>query len=97
MATYISLIQFTQQGLQAIKESPKRIDAARKAYEQAGAKLKEFYLVMGEYDIVVISEAPNDEAVAKVSLTLGAKGNVRTQTFRAFTEPEYRKLIDALP
>jgi len=96
MPTYISLIQFTQQGIASIKESPKRIDAARKAYEQAGGKLKDFYLLMGEYDIVTISEAPNDEAAAKIALSLGAKGNVRTRTSRAFTEAEYRKMIDSL-
>jgi uncharacterized protein with GYD domain len=97
MATYISLIQYTQQGLAAIKESPKRLDAARKAFEQAGAKIKEFYLVMGKYDIVIIAEAPNDEAITKTSLMLASKGNIRTRTSRAFTEPEYRKLIDSLP
>lgn len=97
MATYISLIQFTQQGLQKIKDSPGRLDAAKKAYEQAGAKIKDFYLVMGEYDIVIVSEAPNDEAVARISLVLGAQGNVRTRTSRAFTEPEYKKLIQSLP
>ena len=97
MATYISLIQYTQQGLATIKESPKRLDMARKAFEQAGAKIKEFYLVMGEYDIVIVAEAPNDEAITKTSLLLASKGNVRTRTSRAFTEPEYRKLIDSLP
>lgn len=97
MATYISLIQFTQQGLAAIKESPKRIDLARKAFEEAGAKLKDFYFVMGEYDIVIVVEAPSDEVVAKVSVILGSKGNVRTKTCRAFTEAEYRKLIKSLP
>jgi uncharacterized protein with GYD domain len=97
MATYISLIQYTQQGLASIKESPKRLDAARKAFEQAGAKIKEFYLVMGEYDIVIVAEAPNDEAITKTSLVLASKGNVRTRTSRAFTEPEFRKLIDSLP
>jgi uncharacterized protein with GYD domain len=96
MPTYISLIQFTQQGISSIKESPKRVDAARKAFEQAGGKLKDFYLVMGEYDIVIVSEAPNDEAAAKISLALGAKGNVRTRTSRAFTEAEYRKLVEGL-
>jgi uncharacterized protein with GYD domain len=97
VATYISLIQFTQQGLAAIKESPKRLDAARKAFEQVGAKIKDFYLVMGKYDIVIIAEAPNDEAITKTSLILGSKGNVRTRTSRAFTEAEYRKMIDSLP
>jgi uncharacterized protein with GYD domain len=96
MPTYVSLIQFTQQGISAIKESPKRIDAARKVFEQAGGKLKDFYLVMGEYDIVIVSEAPNDEAAVKIILSLGAKGNVRTRTSRAFTEAEYRKIVDGL-
>jgi uncharacterized protein with GYD domain len=52
---------------------------------------------MGKYDIVIIAEAPNDEAITKTSLILGSKGNVRTRTSRAFTETEYRKLIDSLP
>ncbi len=96
MPTYISLIQFTQQGISAIKESPKGLDAGRKAFEQAGGKLKDFYLVMGEYDMVIVSEAPNDEAAAKISLALSAKGNVRTRTSRAFTEAEYRKIVEGL-
>ena len=97
MPTYISLVQYTSKGIEAIKESPKRLDAARKAFEAAGAKLKDFYLVMGEYDIVIVVDAPNDETVAKVNLTLGSKGSVRTNTFRAFTEAEYRKLVSSLP
>jgi uncharacterized protein with GYD domain len=97
MPTYISLVQYTSKGIEAIKDSPKRLDAARKAFEEAGAKLKDFYLVMGEYDIVLVVDAPNDEAVAKVSLMLGSKGSVRTHTFRAFNEAEYRKLVSSLP
>jgi|SRR5579872_2734708 len=97
MPTYISLIQYTQQGMQKIKESPARLDHARKGYEAAGGKIKDFYLVMGEYDIVIIAELPNDEAVAKLALTLGSAGNVRTRTTRAFTEAEYRKLVQSLP
>lgn len=97
MPTYISLVKYTSKGIEGIKESPKRLDAARKAFEAAGAKLKDFYLVMGEYDIVIVVDAPNDETVTKVSLMLGAKGSVRTHTFRAFTEAEYRKLVSSLP
>jgi uncharacterized protein with GYD domain len=97
MPTYISLVQYTAKGIEAIKESPKRLDVARKAFEEAGAKLKDFYLVMGEYDIVIVVDAPNDEVVAKISLMLASKGSVRTQTFRAFTEAEYRKIISSLP
>ena len=97
MPTYISLIQYTQQGLSKVKESPSRLDQAKKAYEQAGGKLRDFYLVMGEYDIVAIADLPNDEAAAKIALTLGSAGNIRTRTSRAFTEAEYRKLIQSLP
>jgi uncharacterized protein with GYD domain len=96
MPTYISLIRFTQQGIQTIKKSPERIDAAKKAYQAAGARMKEFYSVMGQYDIVVIAEAPNDETVAKVAFTLGSLGNIHTETLRAFSEDEYRKIIAGL-
>ncbi len=70
---------------------------ARKAFEEAGAKIKDFYLVMGEYDIIFVAEAPNDETVAKLALILGSKGSVKTRTMRAFTEAEYRKLVGSLP
>jgi len=97
MPTYISFIQYTQQGMQKIKESPARLDHARKGYEASGGKIKDFYLVMGEYDIVIVAELPNDEAVAKLALTLGSAGNIRTRTSRAFTEGEYRKIVQSLP
>ena len=96
MPTYISFLKYTQQGAQNIKDSPKRLDAARKAYQAAGAKLKEFYLVMGRYDAVVIAEAPDEATVAKLALALGALGNIRTETMRAFTEDEYRKIVTSL-
>ena len=97
MPTYISLLRFTQQGIETIKDGPSRLDAARKAYEAVGARLKEFYLVTGRYDAVVLSEAPNDETVAKLALALGSRGNVRSETLRAFTEAEYRSILAALP
>jgi uncharacterized protein with GYD domain len=97
MPTYISLIRLTQQGIQSIKKSPDRIDAAKKAYQAAGARMKEFYCVMGQYDIVVIGEAPNDETMAKIAFGLGSLGNIRTETLRAFSEDEYRKIVAGLP
>lgn len=96
MSTYISLLRYTQQGMEKVKESPARLDAARKAFEEMGAKLKDFYLVCGRYDAIVISEAPDDATVAKASLSLGMRGNVRTETFRAFNEGEFRELITEL-
>ena len=97
MATYISLVRYTQQGIEKIKESPARLDAARKAFEQLGARITDFYLVCGQYDAIVISEAADDTTAAKASLALGSSGNVRTETFRAFTEEEFRKIVSALP
>ncbi len=97
MATYITLIRWTEKGIEKVKESPKRLDAAKKAFQSMGAELKEFYLVMGRYDIIIISEAPNDETISKLALAIGSKGAIRTETFRAYTESEYRKIIADLP
>ena len=73
MATYITLLRFTQKGIENIKESPSRLDAARKAFSAAGAELKTFYLATGQYDAVAISEAPNDEAIVKAAITTASK------------------------
>jgi len=62
-----------------------------------GAEVKEFYSVMGKYDTVLVVEAPDDETIAKLTLAIGSLGNVRTETLRAFTEDEYRKIIADLP
>ncbi len=97
MAAYISLINFAQKGIESIKQSPARLDAAKRLYKSMGAELKQFYLTLGRYDAVVIAEAPDDETAAKVAITLGSAGNVRTETLRAFTEDEYKKIIAALP
>lgn len=96
MATYVSLLRYTEQGIRNIKESPSRLDAAKKAFQAAGAELKQFYLAMGRYDIVIISEAPDDETTAKIALGIGSLGNIRTETMRVFTESEYRKIIGSL-
>jgi uncharacterized protein with GYD domain len=97
MPTYVTLLKFTQQGIQTIKEGPKRLDTAKKRFQDAGAELKAFYLVMGEYDAVAIVEAPNDETVTKLALGNASVGNVRCVTMRAFTEAEYRKIVSSLP
>lgn len=97
MATFIILIRFTPQGIGSIKESPKRLEAAKQAFRAMGAELKQWYLVSGQYDAVVIGEAPDDETAMKLALLIGSQGNVRTETLRAFTEDEYRKIIGSLP
>ncbi len=96
MATYVSLTRYTDQGIRNIKDSPARLDAAKKLFQSAGGELKQFYLAMGKYDIVIIGEAPDDEAAAKITLSLGSLGNVRTETLRVFTEGEFRKLVGSL-
>ncbi len=97
MPTYITLVRWSQQGVEKIKESPARLDAIKQLVKSAGGEVKGFYMVMGQYDLVTITEAPNDEAVAKVALTTASKGSLKTETLRAFTEDEYRKIIADLP
>ncbi len=97
MATYVTLIRYTQQGIERIKESPNRLDAAKKVFEKLGGKLKQFYLVNGRYDIVVLMEAPDDETATRIALATAALGNVRTETMRAYTEEEFRKIVAGLP
>ncbi|HUM13321.1 MAG TPA: GYD domain-containing protein [Myxococcaceae bacterium] len=97
MPTYVTLMRFTDQGIRNIKESPARLEAAKKLFQSAGAEIKSFYLALGNYDAVLVVEGPNDETAARVALSIGSLGNVRTDTMRVFTEPEYRKLISSMP
>ena len=97
MPTYITLVNYTQKGIENIKESPARLDKVKAAMKAAGGKFKAFYLTLGHYDMVVVSEAPNDEAYATTMLAIGAAGAVRSETLKAFTEEEYKKIIAALP
>ncbi|MBI3042180.1 MAG: GYD domain-containing protein [Betaproteobacteria bacterium] len=96
MSTYILLLNYTEQGIRTIKDSPKRVNAARELARKYGAELKDFYLTMGAYDVVSIVEAPTDDAAAKFVLALGALGNVRSTTLKAFTETEYQKIVGGL-
>jgi uncharacterized protein with GYD domain len=96
MSTYILLVRWTSQGLHKIKESPSRLEAGKKAFEAAGIKLKAFYMVMGQYDQVSIVEAPDDATLARALLSLASQGNLETETLRAFTEDEYKRIISAV-
>jgi uncharacterized protein with GYD domain len=96
VATYISMLRYTDQGIRNVKESPARLDAAKKLFQAAGGELKQFYLAMGKYDLVIVAQAPDDETAARITLSLGALGNVRTETMRVFDEAEYRKIVGAL-
>jgi uncharacterized protein with GYD domain len=97
VATYVTLWKYTQDGIKAIKDSPARLDAVRALLPTLGAEMKAFYLTMGRYDLVTITEAPDDETAAKAALAIASGGNVGSETLRAFTEAEYREIMAGLP
>jgi len=97
MPTYIILANWTDQGIKNVKESPQRLEAAKKAIEAAGGKWLGFYLTMGKYDMVVIAEGKSDETVAATLLAIGSGGSIRTETLKVFPEDEYRQIIAKIP
>ena len=96
MPTYLSLMNYTDQGIRNVKDSPKRLDATRKTLQKLGGDVKAFYLTQGTYDGVLIFEVPDEAALTHFLLSTGAAGNVRTTTVRAYTEDEFRKHIAGL-
>jgi uncharacterized protein with GYD domain len=96
MATYVGLMKFTEQGVKNVKETPGRVEANRKRMQEAGIEIKSWFLTIGRYDVVVVVEAPSDEAVAKAVLTIAGQGNVRTETLRAFSLEETKKIVAGL-
>jgi uncharacterized protein with GYD domain len=96
MTTYVMLANWTEQGILKAKDSPSRLDTAKKALREMGGEFKSFYLTMGDYDMVAIYEAPDDAVAARFSLQLGMLGNVRTRTLKAFPEAAYREIINSL-
>lgn len=97
MPTYISLTNITDQGMGNMQDLAQRLQNADKTFAQLGATLREVYLLMGQYDYVVIGEAPDDETMARVALAVAGQGNVRTQTFRAFDRTEMLSIVEGLP
>ena len=97
MSQYILLINWTQQGISNIKESSDRYSSFKTSVEKAGGKLIGGYYTFGEYDVIIIIEAPNDEAVMSLMLKVGSAGNVRTKTLKAFTAEEGMNIIKNLP
>jgi len=97
MQIYVTLYRWTEQGIKNVKESPARIKAAAKNVEALGGKLLGIYVTMGEYDLVAIYEAPNDEVVATALLAQGVLGNVRSTTLRAFTADQFAEIVKKLP
>ena len=97
MPMFIMSLGWTDQGVRAVKDAPKRSQAARDLAKKVGVELKQVYLTSGEHDILVIAEAPLGDHVTKFALALSSLGNVRTCTSRAWAEPEWAKLISELP
>lgn len=94
MVTFIALLDFTDKGIRSIKDSPYRADQFNEMAEKAGARVVAQYWTIGSHDGVLIVEAPNDEIAASILLALGAGGNVRTTTLRAFEWAEAQGLIE---
>ncbi len=97
MPTYVCLMKFTSDGVQSVKDHPKRREEARKGAESMGLKIKSVLLTLGPYDLTVIVEAPDDEAAAQFALATSMRGKISTLTMRAFTESEADKMIGGLP
>ncbi|GAB4168432.1 MAG: GYD domain-containing protein [Rhodocyclaceae bacterium] len=93
MATYIALSNFTDQGIRNVKDSTKRADAVKEAARKFGARMTQVYWTLGHYDLVAIIEAPDEASATAFALAIGAAGNVRTQTLRAFSQEEMNGIL----
>ena len=97
MPTYISLVQFTDKGIQAAKDTTRRVNDWAAKVKSMGVSVKQMYWTLGTYDQVCVFEAPDDETAASVLLAADMLGNIRTQTLRAFTPPEMEKILARVP
>jgi uncharacterized protein with GYD domain len=97
MATYVSLISFTQQGAQNFQDTPRRAAAFRDAAKKAGVTVREIYWTLGAFDGLLVLEAPDEQTVTAAMLGLASLGNVRTQTLRAFDESEIGSILERVP
>ncbi len=93
MAKYIALINWTEKGVKAVKDSPKRADKARALAKKLGGSFEQLYMTMGAYDLVAVLDMPSDEAMATFALTTASTGSIRTTTLKAFDEKAYRKIV----
>ncbi|MHB8173802.1 MAG: GYD domain-containing protein [Nitrospirota bacterium] len=93
MPVYVTLYKFTEQGVRNLKDHPRRVERIREEFKKAGAQIKEFYAIMGQFDTMIIAEAPNEEVITKLNLMIDATGNVKSQTMRAFSENEWKKMV----
>lgn len=92
MLTYVTLFQWTEQGVRDVKNAPARFEATKAMIESMGGKVLALYVTMGGYDIVSVTEVPNEELASAMALSVASRGNVRTTTMRAFTESEFAEI-----
>lgn len=97
MPTYIHLTNLTDDGIQMMDESPARLEEAKELAASLDGEFKQFFLTFGQYDIVAITEFPDDTAAAQFTLGVASEGAVTSETLKAFTEDEYRDVVDGLP
>jgi uncharacterized protein with GYD domain len=97
MATYITIGSFTDQGIRGVRDTTKRAAAVKEAAKKAGVTMKEIYWTMGQFDIIGIFEAPDDASMSAVSLAIGAAGNIRGQTLRAYPREEMDAILRKMP
>lgn len=93
MASFVVLLNWTDQGIKSIKDSTARADAAKELMGSLGIQMKEVYWTLGQYDVVSIAEAPDDESMTAAMLKLGSMGNVRSTTLRAFDRSEFEGIL----
>jgi uncharacterized protein with GYD domain len=96
MPTYVMLATWTDQGMRAISDSPKRVDGAKKSLEEMGGQFRSVYMTMGAYDLIMIYDAPDDAVAARFTLMLGKLGNVRTTSLKAFPEEAFRQIVNSM-
>ena len=96
MVTYVMLLNWTDQGIRNVKDSPKRLDAVKKLAKEMGGEVKSFYMTLGAHDVVLIVEMPNNDKLASFALKLGSLGNMRSTTLKAFPEDDYRRIMAGL-
>ena len=96
MPTYVMLANWTDQGARQVRDSPKRVESAKKALAEMGGEFKSLYMTMGDYDLVAVYEAPDDAVAARFTLLLGQLGTLRTKTMKAFPEAAYREIMASL-
>jgi uncharacterized protein with GYD domain len=97
MPTFILTLNWTDQGVRAVKDSPKRSQAAKELAKKLGVDVKQVFLTSGEHDLLLIVESSSGDNVAKFALATASLGNVRTSTARAWPEADFTKLISELP